>query len=187
MPTSSTRKISVAALGLMLAALGVDRFILGGGASGPQAASASPPEQTGPAAGAAASQAPISSLPGATIASRLDELRADLPVGKAPKDIFHGGCDWLLPPPDAPAPEAVQPVVDASSDFASRHRVTSVMLGGSSAMVVIDGVCVRQGEQFGGMRLAKVEQGAAVFELGGKAVRLTVDAVFNQAAPGVSK
>ncbi|MBC7771580.1 MAG: hypothetical protein H7210_03710 [Pyrinomonadaceae bacterium] len=188
MPLSSKRKVSFAALGLMVAALGVDRFVLGPG--GPQTAAASLPEQF--TVLPSTSLAMETSGQGAhkSITSRLDELRVSLKGADHKEiDLFHATPEWLAPLPDQKTPVGQQAasVVDLTADFASKHRLTSVMMMGKNAMVVIDGVSIKQGEVFDGLRLVKVEQGAAVFEDGVKRVRLAVDSVFDRAVTPPAK
>jgi len=191
MPLTNKRKFSLGVLGLMIGALGVDRFILGSGGGGPQTASASLPEpvSTG-AASSMATQSASGCKQARSIACRLTDLRESLAESdQAGIDLFHDTPDWLVAPA-APAVSVVldaAPVVDVFKDFASKHRLTSVMLGGSTQMVVIDGVCIKQGDRFAGVRLAKVEQGAATFEDGTQSVRLTVDAKYDTPTSPVTK
>lgn len=186
MPLSNKRKLSFAVLGLMVAALGVDRFILGNGAGGPQSAAASTPDQLVPSPSVPLASVPKAARPERSIALRLADLRESLPdTDNRGVDLFHATPEWLIPPPapEAPVVKETAPVVDLLKDFASKHRLTSVMLGGNTSMVVIDGIYVKQGEVFAGLRLTKVERGAATFEEGGKFVRLTVDSTTDQPTP----
>lgn len=65
-----------------------------------------------------------------------------------------------------------QPVQEAAPPV-----LKGTLVSADSPMVVIEDALLRLGEVHGGYRLVSVEEGAAVFEHGGKQIRVLIDKV----------
>jgi hypothetical protein len=165
---------------MALIALLVDQVIVGSDRSGPERASAAPRPAVTPAKAPpperAAAAPPRPQVPAAERPRRLgDRLEAlararridpfDVRDAFAPSDV------WVDLSRQEPARKKLAKEERAEA-FRREHRLTAVMLGGSSVSAVIDGKCLRIGEPLDGFRLVGVSVGSAVMEADGIRVEL---------------
>ena len=68
---------------------------------------------------------------------------------------------------DPTAPERWAPTV-ASSELAEDPVLSSVLIGSQRKLVVIDGHLMREGEQFGSVKVWRIEADHAVVSIGGR-------------------
>lgn len=193
MRLSNERKLFAGVLALALAALGVDRFILGG-AGGPAAASAAEYEAPAAAVDASASadlaSAPESARPRAAAAvsspafpvakqfAALSTLAANQSDGFAPPARWREAMEQVRREAAKAGAEAAHPAPtpaqdDAAGRWASERKFTAIIRardGGTDA-AVIDDRAVRVGEMHRGLTLVAIslgdgaaDPGSATFE-----------------------
>ena len=191
MRLSNHHKAYVGVLGVALAALAVDTFVLRDDSVGPaQAQAAAPaapsaaptPAPTAPApAGPAAAAPALAAKPSAPaapakprLATRLQALKDAGPAEEITQ-LFADGPQWLNPPPPEPEPAAVVGGTDPTGApvKAPSHELTSVLVAGDRSCVILDGHTLRIGDRLGELKLVSVELGAATFEMpDGQIVRM---------------
>ncbi len=173
MKISKKQRISICLLVVAVAALVTDRTILRPGDASPAKA--------GAAEKAAADDFPIAANSEAqagersSLAARLRELAStqDLDSDQV-RDAFKPSQTWLeeLCPPK-PEPRArpgrrakpAEPV----------HHLTAVILASDGGRAIVDGKCLRVGQELNGMKLISVSKRSAVLEFMGKRVELTLE------------
>lgn len=174
MSLGKARRLYISVLGLALSGLLVDRLVFSRpGESGPGAdALIAGVESALGVSGAQAS--PVGLI---SVAQRLAEVaRAQGVEGGPVRDAFSA--PWKRGPiagagPDEPGEDAGG---DVSGDFAQRHELSAVLLGGGGGCAVISGRLVRVGETLDGLRLLRVDEDRAVFGDGPTRAVLTLAA-----------
>ena len=169
------QRIAVCILALAAAALVVDRaFLRPGGAT--------------PAKADAALSAALDELPCAldsqtsaaeerTLAARLRDLAASRDDGRSGdvRDAFKLSKTWLAvlsPPPPEPADV---PESESKPEYRPVHRLTAVILDKNSDRAIVDGKCLRVGQEIDGVKLISVGQRSAILESGGTRVELKLE------------
>ncbi len=176
MEPSKQSKVLAAVLVLGAGAIGVDRFVLDSGVSGPRSAAAQQSAtDTHESSPAQAQPRPTSAH--ASLASRLQNAHdADLPEGPAmpgTESAFTPPQGWIAPTPEpAQAPATAQP-----ENPAAGYRLSSV-ISKPVPIAVINGKTLVAGEtsnQLPGVRLIQVDNRSAVIEVNGQRVVLSLD------------
>ena len=176
MKFSGKRKACIAVALLALAAFLVDRLLLGygDGQTSPSrskaAEVAAPLERPTAAPAQAQAKAAVSSRQhGPSLADRLEaagQKTADL---SAVRDAFRPAPEWVA----ELRPEAQQVrTVSAAESFLHQHRLTAVMTDGNGGQAVVDGKCLRIGQEIDGFVLSSVGRRTAVFTSGEVSVEL---------------
>ncbi len=180
MALTKQQKILGAVIALGVAAVGLDQFVLGGGASGPESASAS--ASISNAVASAATTAPpvesplmqASSDPAAEssvitghpeLSDRLERLAFDQSLAvDGMIDAFVPRGEWAQAKPEQPKPQA--------RPFDQRHQLDAVMAVSGEGVVVIDGRTLRPGNLYDGHVLRRINDTSATFERDGVMVTL---------------
>ena len=180
----------VAVLVVAVAALLADRLLLGSGTTGPNPATASTHAAVaGPAPAAPAVQVPaakqtVTSPERPSLGERLAALAKARGVDPAAsRDAFALQELWLSqlkkPAPEArpeSRPESPPPSAPPAV-FASKHKLTAVMMTGQGGSAIVDGKMLRMGQEVGGHKLIGLKaSGRAVFQAcdGGEEVELSI-------------
>jgi hypothetical protein len=171
MKLSKSKLISLAALGLAVAALLVDRLALGPDGAPPKSAEAAtaarPAATSTPSATPASAAAPAA--PGAAPVRLADRLKA---LAAAPNlDPLHAR-DAFMPPESwlaqsrAPETAASAPAADPAEKFIREHKLTSVLMAGDGGIAMVNSKALRVGQEVDGFKLVRLEPGSAVFRGG---------------------
>jgi len=174
MVLTKRQKTMVVVLGVGLAALAVDRFVLGGPESGPsQAQAASPDPGMGPSPLGAPAAPAETDLLANSLATRLDTLRETMDLDlSATKDAFCPSESWLsdMRPAD---PVATSSTEVKGLDFGRKHQLNAVVTGGGGhGGAFIGDRFVRVGQVIDGFRLVKIGYRTATLENDGVEVVL---------------
>jgi hypothetical protein len=167
----------VVLLGAALAALLVDRFVLGWLPAGPGKAAASAPVQVKGAGDLAESVIAegsvdeILSSPRFALANRLDEL-AQIHDWEAQdvRDAFCPSQAWF-----ANGFLGAKPANSAevrAREFAEKHKLTATAVSAHGRSAIINGQCIAIGQSLAGFRLVAVERNWADLTAEGVSVRL---------------
>jgi len=169
MKLTTSRKAYLGVFALALAALAVDRFVLGGGGSGPDRAAASVVSGTATVEMEEAILPTTAAPPKReSLADRLEALAVGQEANaEAMRDVFRPCESWLLRPrtgsPHSPSPAEV---------FVQQHRLESVLLSGSAGYAIVDGGLLRIGETIAGYTLVELVPQGAVFQAEGSRFRV---------------
>ena len=174
MKISKKQRISICILVVAVAALVADRTVLRPGDA--------TPAKAGAAEGAAAGDLPSAANPetqaseGSSLAARLRELASseDFASGEV-RDAFKLSQTWsaeLCPP--KPKPRRARPRGRAKP-AEPVHQLTAVILANDGGRAIVDGKCLRVGQELNGMKLISVSKRSAVLEFKGKRVELTLE------------
>jgi len=178
MALTKQHKILGAVVALGVTAVGIDQFMLGGGASGPAQASASAAlnraasEAATPVAGAASSsgdqatEEASGSITGhPELSDRLDRLATTQSLAiEGMQDAFVPRGSWAQAEPEAPKPQA--------EPFDTRHTLDAVMMLAGEAVAIVDGRTLRPGNLYDGYVLRRIGEDSVTFERDGQTVRL---------------
>ncbi|MBM4018486.1 MAG: hypothetical protein FJ288_09205 [Planctomycetes bacterium] len=164
---TTSRKICLGALALVLVGLAVDRLLVSSETLQPARAAASPlpspvlaAAKAAPGAPAAATGSFASPQP-ARMAERLKALAAGPDHDPAAiREAFAPSDAWLAL---LTAPKEKDIKVDLAAEFARRHRLTSLLLAGPAGCAVVDGKVLRIGQQIDGFRLVGLAPDGAMF------------------------
>jgi len=171
MKLSKQRKATIAVLALALLAFAVDKVFLGAEGAGPRrAAGATPGLPAGAAHAAPADGATLAGIPtGPSLADRLRDVAVsrDLKTD-AVRDAFAPAQSWMPKPTTRPA--TTRPARQRPA-FGKTHTLMALMAGPNGSAIV-DGECLRIGDKLDGYTLVSVTRQAAVFQCGGRQVRL---------------
>ena len=180
MALTKQQKILGAVVALGVAAVGLDQFVLGGGASGPESASAStavtnavtsaattaPPDQAAPPKSpkdAPASSTVITGHP--ELSDRLEQLASDQSLAvDGMIDAFVPRGAWAQAKPEPPKPQ--------SKPFQERHQLDAVMAVAGEGVAIIDGRTLRLGNLYDGHVLRGISDTSVTFERDGASVTL---------------
>jgi hypothetical protein len=179
MALTKQQKILGAVVALGVAAVGIDQFVLGGGASGPSQASASA------ALNQAVTEAAVATAPAATpaddqaadeapgiitghpeLSDRLDRLASvqELKV-EGMVDAFVPRGQWAQKQPEPTKQPRAEP-------FDQRHRLDAVMAVAGEAVAIVDGRTLRPGDLYDGYVLRQISDDSVTFEREGDRVQL---------------
>ena len=164
------QKILAAVLALGAGAVIVDQAVVGGGVSGPGAATAQSASSDGDvspsiarAARATAGLGLVDLDAGPTLADQLHALAdAQLAQPTPHQDAFAPGPGWVAPAQVEQAEQA-DPAGDAVDAFTRGRRLHAVMATGDAGVVNVSGVVLRVGQQLDGLTLERVDRKQAVF------------------------
>jgi hypothetical protein len=166
MKLSKSKVISLAALGLAVAAMLVDRLVVGPDAAAPKSAEATIASR--PAAPAAPA-APATTVPASAPIRLADRLKV---LAEAPnldplhaRDAFVPPESWLAQP-KTPETAAAAPAADPAEKFIHEHKLTSVLTAGDGGIAMVNGKVLRVGQEVDGFKLVRLEPGCAVFRGG---------------------
>ena len=169
MKVTKQQKIFLGLLGLGLAALTLDRFVLAPASAeaADDSASLLVSKEAHPAAPAppALQKAPtVNSTAGDPITHKLKALSDAMHLAESPaRDAFVPAPAWSGGP-GAPGM--------ATRNFEEAHQLSGVMLSGSHPAAMVDGRMVLTGQMVDGYKLVSVTKGAAVFQSGETQVTL---------------
>lgn len=174
--TSRQRKVYVAILSLALGGLGVDRILLDGGATGPDASEASlslTTNATGAAPVAAASAVSPTSR-AKTLAGRLDKIAQSESFDLTQvEDAFRPASGWLKQE-QAKAKPVVK--VDEVEAFTNTHKLLALVNNAHGGAAIINNQTVVLGKVVDGFTLIEVTKRSAIFEKDGRRVELSLPA-----------
>jgi len=184
-------RVPLILLAVLLAALGIDRFVLTPGHVKPSTAIATPAVPSGTRPVIASPQSgdvpqpaepdapkPLGprrdeGRPGATcLAARLESLAAERELDVAGvKDAFAPSSEWVGPGPDSA--EAAQG--GPAWRFAKEHRLRSVLVSDDAGSVTVNNTVVALNEEIDGFKLVSVTDRTAVFQCGDESVELKLE------------
>jgi hypothetical protein len=179
MPLTKQQKIYLGILALAAGAWSVDRFILGGANTSPQAASA------GLLAGdkrAARPANPLSPTTKPSLCGRFADFAGKIPMleNAAAPDAFVPPPQWLrsaLRSPQLATPGVAPASVDVEQ-FRRENKLSAILRAGRNDAAVINGVLVQVGQKFGpggGYQLMSVTPKSATLVVGGTRVVLQIE------------
>jgi hypothetical protein len=173
---TTSRKVFLAFLGLALVALAVDRLVLSSGTLSPKSAAAAPslaPDVSRGSVVATASKphprltAGASDTAPPTRPALTERLEA---VAKAygcepecTREAFLPPDAWRVQPQEPPPPPEPVPI-DLAAEFVKKHRLTSILVGGSTSRAIIDGRVMAVGTEIDGFRLTRLVPQGAIFQ-----------------------
>lgn len=159
-----------AVLGVAVAALGVDHFLLSEPITGPAGAAAAQPAALAVVPGldaAAFKSEPIAAI-SADIAARLESFRGETATAESMTSILALPAEWF------PAPEEPQSDADKSAQPAAVYKLTAVAAGGHS-FVVVNKRRLRLGDVIDGMTLIEIRGRQATFQSGDQKIVLEME------------
>jgi len=161
------RAIYVAVLAVGIVALLVDRLFLGPQEIAPEqskAATTGSDVRPDPAAKPSASPPAGRQTPAwtETISSRLMALanREKLDLANV-TDAFRPGTGWRREPP--PQASKAVPKTSPAKLFRQRHRLLATVADEQGGKAIVDGICLRVGDQLDGLTLVAIGDGVAIF------------------------
>ena len=171
MKISKKQRVSICLLVVAVGALVADRTVLRPGDATPAQAGAAERAAADDLPSAAGSETQAGQ--GSSLAAKLRELGSSeaLDPGQA-RDAFRPSQTWLaeLCPPK---PEPVAKPRAIAKPAEPVHHLTAVILASDGGRAIVDGKCLRVGQELNGMKLISVAKRSAVLELNGKRVALS--------------
>lgn len=169
MQLSKQHKIYAAILGLAVAALAADQFVMAPPPAEEVAAAPVTPQRTERKPAAPSTMPAVASAPAeagnAAIAQRLKTVAAQQGAPTTAADAFTPSTSWVHVP-EKKQEAAVSPDIELAKQFLRQHRLTAVMKSGGGGIAVIDGKPYKPGQQIDGFRLASVGERSAVLRRG---------------------
>ena len=192
MRLTKQQKIYGAVLGLLLAGLAVDRFLLGEAAvPAASVAAAIVAPVPSPSVVAAADEAagldlvpasgrPVTRAIGATLTKRLEQLTLDQGLEDGDfEDAFRVQFKWLGESADAKMPVLADPVIvpSRSDRFVANHRLTAVLGSDDQGLAMINDTAVRTGDEVDGFVLVAVHKRSAILVSEGLQIELVLESL----------
>jgi hypothetical protein len=152
-------------VGLAVAALAVDRWVIGVSASSPTVAAVRSAVRVAPKLPA------IDNSPKKTIATRLRTAVQSLEEPAA-ADAFALPAVWMLEVKPAAAGGSAS---DVAADFVARHKLDAVLKGGEGGVAIINGKALTAGKTIDGFTVAEIGPRSATLVGGGVTVEMKLD------------
>jgi len=178
MALTKQQMILGAVVALGVAAVGIDQFVLGGGASGPSQASASAAlnQTVSETAATTAPQTPQADDQAADQASGIITGHPELSdrlerLASAQSLQVEGMVDAFVPRGSWAQAEA-EKLKPQAKPFDQRHRLDGVMAVSGEAVAIVDGRTLRLGNLYDGYVLRRISDNSVTFERDGDSVQL---------------